>query len=55
MHVFPAVLALATNFKGYATFGRLLGDSDPALLQQLNVQQARRAGGRAARLRGVGL
>lgn len=40
VHVFPAVLALAKNFVGYASFARLLGDSNPELQQlmlDLNV------------------
>ena len=27
VHVYPAVLALARNFRGFAAFGRVLGDS----------------------------
>lgn len=30
IHVFPAVLALARSFKGFAAFGRLMGDETPA-------------------------
>lgn len=39
VHIFPAVLSLATNFKGYAAFGRLLGDGKPALLEELDIKQ----------------
>ncbi|PSC71573.1 pollen-specific SF21-like [Micractinium conductrix] len=39
VHIFPAVLALATNFQGYAAFARLVGDDHPELLQELNIQQ----------------
>lgn len=40
--VFPAVVALAKSFQGYASFARLLGDASPEterLLGQLNVVQ----------------
>lgn len=40
IHIFPAVLALARSFKGYANFGRLLGDESEEthqLLQKYNV------------------
>lgn len=40
IHVFPAVLALAKNFMGYAAFARLLGDENDdlkALMRELNV------------------
>lgn len=40
VHVFPAVLALAKNFVGYAAFGRLLGDEGEegrALMAELNI------------------
>ena len=40
IHIFPAVLALARNFKGYAAFGRLLADASvpaSALTQELRV------------------
>jgi len=40
IHIFPAVMALAKNFVGYAAFGRLLGDASPAaeaVLRQLSV------------------
>jgi hypothetical protein len=40
VHVFPAVLALARNFKGFASFARLMGDEGPetkALLKELRV------------------
>lgn len=40
IHIFPAVLALAKNFKGYARFARLMGDESPAMqeiIQGLNV------------------
>ncbi|KAI7836427.1 hypothetical protein COHA_009727, partial [Chlorella ohadii] len=39
VHIFPAVLALATNFQGYAAFARLLGDDQPELLKKLDVTQ----------------
>lgn len=44
VHIFPAVLALAKNFVGYASFARLLGDASDearALTAQLNVVQVR--------------
>jgi hypothetical protein len=40
VHIYPAVLALARSFQGYATFARLMGDESGetrALLQELNV------------------
>ncbi len=40
IHIFPAVLALAKNFKGFARFARLMGDASPAMqeiIQGLNV------------------
>lgn len=40
IHIFPAVLALAKNFKGYARFARLMGDASPAMqdiIRGLNV------------------
>ncbi|KAF8059985.1 SQD2 [Scenedesmus sp. PABB004] len=40
IHIFPAVLALARSFKGYATFGRLMGDGGPdaaAVVARYNV------------------
>ena len=40
IHIFPAVMALAKNFVGYACFGRLLGDASPAaeaVLRELAV------------------
>jgi thioredoxin-like negative regulator of GroEL len=40
IQIFPAVLALARSFKGYAAFGRLMGDESQQtqqLLQQFNV------------------
>eukprot|EP00882_Tetradesmus_deserticola_P001349 GHRQ01001460.1.p1 GENE.GHRQ01001460.1~~GHRQ01001460.1.p1 ORF type:complete len:332 (+),score=120.08 GHRQ01001460.1:133-1128(+) len=40
IHIFPAVLALARSFKGYAAFGRLMGDensSTQAVLQAYNI------------------
>lgn len=39
VHVYPAVLALATNFVGYAAFARLLGDDKPELLQELDIKE----------------
>ena len=39
MHIFPAVLSLATNFVGYAAFARLLGDGQPRLLQELDIKE----------------
>lgn len=42
IHIFPAVLALAKNFTGYAHFARLIGDeSDEAqhLLKELHVNE----------------
>jgi hypothetical protein len=42
IHIFPAVLALAKNFTGFAHFARLIGDeSDEAqhLLKELNVNE----------------
>jgi hypothetical protein len=40
IHVFPAVVALARSFKGYAAFGRVMADASPegqALLRDNNV------------------
>lgn len=40
IHIFPAVLALARNFKGYASFGRLMADASvpaSALTTELGV------------------
>lgn len=40
IHIFPAVLALAKNFTGYARFARLMGDASPAMqdiIRSLNV------------------
>ncbi len=40
IHVFPAVLALARSFKGYAAFGRVVADASPEgqqLLSSFNV------------------
>lgn len=40
MHVYPAVLALARSFVGYAAFGRLMGDQSAEsqeLLKDLNI------------------
>ena len=45
IHIFPAVLALAKNFTGYAHFARLIGDeSDEAqhLLKELHVNEVSR-------------
>jgi hypothetical protein len=39
VHVYPAVLALATNFVGHAAFARLLGDDKPELLQELDIKE----------------
>lgn len=42
IHIFPAVLALAKNFTGYAHFARLIGDESDAtqqLLKELNVNE----------------
>jgi len=42
VHIFPAVLALARNFKGYAAFARLVGDENEgvkALMGELGVVQ----------------
>jgi thioredoxin-like negative regulator of GroEL len=39
VHVFPAVLALARNFVGYAAFARLLGDDSPQLLAELDIKE----------------
>ena len=42
IHIFPAVLALAKNFTGYAHFARLIGDESDAtqqVLQELNVNE----------------
>ena len=42
IHIFPAVLALAKNFTGYAHFARLIGDETEetqALLKELNVNE----------------
>jgi len=40
IRIFPAVMALAKNMRGYASFARLIGDASPdvgQLLQELNV------------------
>lgn len=37
IHVFPAVVALARSFRGYARFARLLADDKPDLLRDLGV------------------
>jgi len=40
IHVYPAVLALAKNFKGYASFARMVGDTSPELagmMADLNI------------------
>eukprot|EP00775_Hariotina_reticulata_P006991 gene6991-7205_t len=42
IHIFPAVLALARSFKGYAAFGRLNGDENAQtqrILQQFKVME----------------
>lgn len=42
IHIFPAVLALAKNFTGYAHFARLIGDESEEAqqaLQNLNVNE----------------
>lgn len=42
VHIFPAVLALARSFKGYAAFARLMGDANEeatALMADLGVTQ----------------
>lgn len=42
IHIFPAVLALAKNFTGYAHFARLIGDESEAtqkLLKELKVNE----------------
>ena len=42
IHIFPAVLALAKNFTGYAHFARLIGDESEAtqqVLKELNVNE----------------
>lgn len=39
VHVYPAVLALARNFVGYAAFSRLLGDNNPELLAELDIKE----------------
>lgn len=39
VHIFPAVLALAKNFVGYAAFARLLGDDKPELLVELGIKE----------------
>lgn len=42
VHIFPAVLALARSFKGFAAFARLLGDENEelkGLITELNVKQ----------------
>ena len=44
IHIFPAVLALAKNFTGYAHFARLIGDESEAtqqVLRELNVNEVR--------------
>ena len=42
IHIFPAVLALAKNFTGYAHFARLIGDESEEtqqVLRELNVNE----------------
>ena len=39
------MLALATNFVGYAAFARLLGDDKPQLLAELDIKEVRCAAG----------
>ena len=42
IHIFPAVLALAKNFEGYAHFARLIGDENEetqALIKELDVNE----------------
>jgi thiol-disulfide isomerase/thioredoxin len=42
VHIFPAVLALARSFKGFASFARLMGDENDelkALLAELEITQ----------------
>ena len=42
VHIFPATMALAKNFVGYAAFGRLIGDrSDETreLLTDLDIKE----------------
>ena len=44
IRIFPATMALAKNFAGYAAFGRLIGDaSDEArqLLKDLDIKEVR--------------
>ena len=46
VHIFPAVLALAKNMAGYASFARLLADANEeacALAQEFNVVQVNRS------------
>ena len=35
IHVYPAILALAKNFVGFASFARVMGDGNPELGQVL--------------------
>ena len=40
VHIFPATMALAKNFAGYAAFARLIGDTSDEtreLLEELNI------------------
>lgn len=42
VHIFPATMALAKNFVGYAAFGRLIGDSSEEtrqLLKELDIKE----------------
>ena len=42
VHIFPATMALAKNFVGYAAFGRLIGDSSDEtrkLLKELDIKE----------------
>ncbi len=46
IRIFPATMALAKNFQGYAAFGRLIGDSSQEsrqLLKDLNIKEVRGA------------
>ena len=44
IRIFPATMALAKNFQGYAAFARLIGDASQEsrqLLKDLNIKEVR--------------
>lgn len=49
VRIFPATMALAKNFTGYAAFGRLIGDSCPEARQLLKELEITEVGARLRR------